>query len=341
MKTIKIISSSIMIILTCLTLSSFAAAPVFEIGTATVNGQPVGYPIHNNGLVSFGIYNLFSLDFRAVDPDGCSTIIYSLSPSTQFTPPPPWGSGANAGLVFSSILPATITGNQWMNFSTRPETPMGGALIVVAKDCNNEFSMLTLHFEYILPVELSSFSSTVNENDVRLDWTTSSESNNSGFEIERSSANTETWGKIASIGGAGNSTQPVSYSYTDKGLSIGSYHYRLKQIDFNGNYEYHNLGSEVVISFAASFELSQNYPNPFNPSTSIRFNLPVDGNVSLIIYDNRGREVSTLVNGFKTAGYYDVSFNGASLSSGVYFYKVKFSSEGQSSEKVMKMSLVK
>jgi hypothetical protein len=71
------------------------------------------------------------------------------------------------------------------------------------------------------------------------------------------------------------------------------------------------------------FNLSQNYPNPFNPVTKINFALPKQGFVTLKIYDITGREIQTLVSEVKQAGYYSVDFNGSSLSSGVYFYKIQ------------------
>ena len=96
----------------------------------------------------------------------------------------------------------------------------------------------------------------------------------------------------------------------------------MKQIDLNGNFEYFNLRNEVVIGVPSKFELSQNYPNPFNPTTKIDYQLPNDGNVNISVFDNAGKEVMTLVNEFKTAGYYTINFNASSLSSGVYFYKI-------------------
>lgn len=74
-----------------------------------------------------------------------------------------------------------------------------------------------------------------------------------------------------------------------------------------------------------SFELHQNYPNPFNPVTKINYALPNQRFVTLKIYDITGREIQTLVNEVKQAGYYTVDFNGSHLSSGVYFYKIKSS----------------
>jgi photosystem II stability/assembly factor-like uncharacterized protein len=92
-----------------------------------------------------------------------------------------------------------------------------------------------------------------------------------------------------------------------------------------------------LTSIADSYELSQNYPNPFNPSTVIRFSVPKAGNVSLKVYDQLGKEVATLSNGFRNIGSYEVKFDASRLSSGVYFYS--FAGEGFSATK--KMLLVK
>jgi hypothetical protein len=173
----------------------------------------------------------------------------------------------------------------------------------------------------VQPVELSSFVSSVNGRNIELNWSTSTEANNSGFDIERSSVS-GSWTKVGNVAGNGTTSTGHSYSYTDRNVATGNYSYRLKQIDFNGNFEYFNLSNEVIIGIPTKFDLSQNYPNPFNPSTKISFDLPVDGKVSFKIYDMSGKELMTLVNEVKTAGYYSVSFNASSLSSGVYFYSL-------------------
>ncbi|MCB0726042.1 MAG: T9SS type A sorting domain-containing protein [Ignavibacteriae bacterium] len=190
-----------------------------------------------------------------------------------------------------------------------------------------------------LPVELTSFVATTTGNDVDLSWTTSSEINNSEFEIERSATENE-WTKIGTVAGNGTTTSPNSYSYSDKGLASGSYSYRLKQIDFNGNFEYFNLANEVNVGIPQDFKLSQNYPNPFNPTTKIEYSLPNDGFTVLTVFDNSGREVSRLVNEFKTSGYYTVSFDGSSLSSGSYFYRLEVKGNKDFTQ-VKKMILVK
>ncbi|MDQ3019382.1 MAG: T9SS type A sorting domain-containing protein [Bacteroidota bacterium] len=170
-----------------------------------------------------------------------------------------------------------------------------------------------------LPVEMSSFVSSVNRRDITLNWTTTSEINNSHFNIERSLVNGQ-WSGIGSVQGNGTTLSSINYSFTDRGLSTGSYQYRLKQVDINGNFKYYNLNNEVNIGIPGKFDLSQNYPNPFNPSTKINYDLPSDGNVTLKIFDMSGKEVSTIVNEVQTAGYYTVSFNSNNLSSGIYFY---------------------
>ena len=127
-----------------------------------------------------------------------------------------------------------------------------------------------------LPVELSSFTSSVVKNSVGLNWSTVTELNNSGFDIERKLASTNTWAKIGFVAGAGTTTTAKHYDFLDKNLATDKYNYRLKQIDNNGNYNYHNLSGEVIVGVPTKFELSQNYPNPFNPSTKINYDLPFD-----------------------------------------------------------------
>jgi hypothetical protein len=191
-----------------------------------------------------------------------------------------------------------------------------------------------------LPVELSAFTAEINRRDVNLKWSTSSETNNSGFDVERKSANSS-WTKITNVHGNGTTTSTKNYEYTDKNLASGKYEYRLKQIDFNGNFNYFNLSSEVNVGLPTKFDLSQNYPNPFNPSTKINFDLPVDGKVSVILYDITGKEVAKLVNEVKTAGYYTISFNGSNLASGMYFYRITAEGNGKNFVETKKMMLVK
>ncbi|MBX7047520.1 MAG: T9SS type A sorting domain-containing protein [Ignavibacteria bacterium] len=177
-----------------------------------------------------------------------------------------------------------------------------------------------------LPVELSSFTSLVNKHSVELKWSTTSEQNNRGFSVERKK-DTGEFTEAGFVNGSGNSTEIKNYSFTDLNMQSGKYQYRLKQIDYNGNFKYYELSNEVVIDVPKTFALSQNYPNPFNPATKINYEIPKEGFVSLKVYDISGKEVSTLVNEVKQAGYYTADFNGSVLASGIYFYVVQSGAE--------------
>ncbi|MBK7256015.1 MAG: hypothetical protein IPI04_19425 [Ignavibacteria bacterium] len=87
-----------------------------------------------------------------------------------------------------------------------------------------------------------------------------------------------------------NSHQLINYEFADKSLLTGTYNYRLKQLDLNGNWTYFELSNSVEINSPDLFKLSQNYPNPFNPNTVINFNIPVSGNVKLSVYDLSGNK---------------------------------------------------
>jgi hypothetical protein len=180
-----------------------------------------------------------------------------------------------------------------------------------------------------IPVELISFTSEVEEDVVTLFWQTVTETNNSGFEVERSQmskvkSQTE-WQKLGFVEGKGTTTEIQSYSFTDK-PEPGKYKYRLKQIDFDGSFEY---SSEIETEVKAPnvFSLEQNYPNPFNPSTMISYQLAVNSNVTLKVYDVLGNEVATLVDEYRQSGKYEVDFNSSSIkhlpSSGIYFYQLR------------------
>lgn len=197
-----------------------------------------------------------------------------------------------------------------------------------------------------LPVTLSAFTAAVNKRNVALYWSTSSEVNNSGFEIERRAKDKDgytQWEKIGFVSGNGTTNSAKEYSFEDKSLNVGIFQYRLKQVDFNGNFEYHQLNSpsEVAIGKPMDYDMSQNYPNPSNPVSKINYQVPFDGKVSLKVYDLTGKEVASLVDGDISAGYYTVQFNGVNLASGVYFYRIIAENSSEKFSKTMKMILVK
>lgn len=207
--------------------------------------------------------------------------------------------------------------------------------------------------DFPLPVELVSFIEDAENGTVFLTWTTASEKNNKGFQVERKkSASTgsangkveskEGWNVAGFVNGNGTSTEKNNYSFIDENIESGKYKYRLKQIDFDGSFEYSNE-IEVEIGIPDKFELYQNYPNPFNPTTTISYSLPFDSKVIIKIYNILGQDVKLLKDEIISAGNYEVQFNSASLSSGIYFYR--FSAESvdgkQKYSSIKKMILLK
>lgn len=188
-----------------------------------------------------------------------------------------------------------------------------------------------------LPVELSSFSADIIENNmVQLNWQTETEINNFGFEVQRADNKPVDWKVLGFVQGNGTSNSKRSYYFIDKNiLDTQKYFYRLRQIDQNGSFSFTEI-KQISISLPASFELFQNFPNPFNPTTIIKYNLNTDNYISLKIFDILGCVVATLVNGFQTAGHHYVEFNSSQtksnkiISSGIYYYVINaYSGDGK------------
>jgi len=197
----------------------------------------------------------------------------------------------------------------------------------------------TIVTDNIIPVELLSFTFQTSDNDVILNWVSATETNNSGYEIERKSDGE--FSTIAFISGYGTTTETHHYSYTDENLAPGEYTYRLKQIDLDGTFYYYDP-LVVQVSAPAVFALDQNYPNPFNPSTKIAFSLAADSKVSLKVFDVLGQEVASLVNTNIAAGAHNVDFDASSLNSGVYLYRIEATGiDGTNFTSVKKMILTK
>ncbi|MBV6478387.1 MAG: hypothetical protein HGGPFJEG_01141 [Ignavibacteria bacterium] len=204
-----------------------------------------------------------------------------------------------------------------LTFATKIIAYIGTALI----DVTTPETHIIDYLNNPLPVELASFAAATNRNNVTLNWSTAKEINNSGFDVERKLTTTNEWTRVGNVAGNGTTNETHNYTFSDR-VTTGNYNYRLKQVDFNGNFEYFNLSSEVNVGIPDKFDMSQNYPNPFNPSTKINYDIPVDGKVTIALYDISGREIAKLVNEVKHAGYYTVQFNASNLSSGMYFYRI-------------------
>ncbi len=188
-----------------------------------------------------------------------------------------------------------------------------------------------------IPVEFASFNYSISDNSVLLNWVTSSELNNYGFEVERSSFENNfqqtKWEKIGFIKGKGTTNEKNYYSFIDKPSTSGMYYYRLKQLDLNGDFKYSDI-VEVNYGLINSYKLEQNYPNPFNSKTIISYKLKDKGYVKLMVYDIKGERIAVLVNEEKEAGYYEVDFPSVEmehtppLPSGIYLYRIEVLREG-------------
>ena len=219
------------------------------------------------------------------------------------------GAGGDFGVTFiEKIVELQLTGSYYIRWISENYVDGG-------------FYIDDITLSDIIPVELTSFTATVLNNGVTLSWSTATELNNIGFDIERRSADSKSFEKVGFVKGQGTTTNVSSYTFVDKDVA-GKLFYRLKQVDQNGSFDFSKT-IEVDATKLIKFELSQNYPNPFNPTTTITYSIPQNSLVSLKVYNVLGSEVAELVNGQVDTGVHKVDFNAVNLSSGVYFYTIK------------------
>lgn len=176
-----------------------------------------------------------------------------------------------------------------------------------------------------LPVELTSFTANIFDNNIELNWQTATEINNFGFNIQRKTKYSG-WQKIGFVHGFGTTNIHHNYFYTDKNLKPGIYSYHLKQIDTDGKSEYSKTLT-VKLKNNLTFELKQNYPNPFNPVTKITYSIPQKSYVSLKVFNILGEVVANLVHEKELPGKYSVVLSTedyTDLTSGIYFYSLHY-----------------
>ena len=184
-----------------------------------------------------------------------------------------------------------------------------------------------LEYEGEIPVELASFLAVFQKNEILLQWKTVSESNNFGFEIQKSDDQVNYF-KIGFVPGFGTTSTPHIYKFTDKIFTSGTYYYRLKQIDTDGSINFSET-IEINAQLPQKCHLSQNYPNPFNPSTSIQYSIPAPGWVKLAIFDLNGRLIRSLVSENQNSGVHSIIWDGNNndgnqTANGIYIYRLIF-----------------
>ena len=225
--------------------------------------------------------------------------------------------------------------SDWLASFANSISADGSTIVGTAYPASGGPIAYVLKFENPVPVELTSFSASYENNKVELNWITSSELNNRGFVVERKTENTD-WNSIGFVAGYNTTTETHNYQFTDNEITANKYFYRLKQVDYDGTFEYSNI-VEIDINSISEFTLNQNYPNPFNPSTKISFTIPQSTNVKLSVFNALGEKIAELMNEVKSAGTYDVDFNASELSSGIYLYRL----EAGEFIQTRKMSLMK
>jgi photosystem II stability/assembly factor-like uncharacterized protein len=300
----------------------------------------------NSGITSTYIYDLFrdasgklyavanSAVFRSTD-NGANWLNYytTVYPNEYFY-----------SILVDSVGNKFVCGSQGYWYGTPDDSWLLGIVMLpniqsVTEDDEGYVYLGTLgqgvfrSSESFVPVELTSFLATVDNGFTELKWTTASETNSRGFEIERRFDNRE-WIKIAFISGRGTTAEINNYTYTDSTNLTGTTFYRLKQIDYDGKFTY---SDEIKIEAVplSGYSLSQNYPNPFNPSTTIKYSLPQTGRITLRIYDLLGREVIKLIDEEKPAGEYETIWNASSFPSGVYLIKMQAGSFSETRKVVL------
>lgn len=237
---------------------------------------------------------------------------------------------------------ATNTTNDGTEVVILPDHETNTARIKVEAVGNIFFDISNVNFtiDEAIPVELVSFIAEASLNGITLKWKTATETNNNGFSVEKSS-NGVSFNEIAFVKGMGTTTNQSEYSFTDDNVKVGTFYYRLKQIDYDGTSSYSNIIS-VDVELPTQFALNQNHPNPFNPSTKISFEFPVDADATLEIFNTIGQKVAELVNNSLSGGRHEFEFNAAGFSSGIYYYKLTaLAKDGRTFNATKKMILMK
>ena len=252
---------------------------------------------------------------------------YGTSGGTSFSCPILAGAAALVLSVDPTLTPMEVLElfRQTASQSNNPDRLMGWGII-------NTLDAIEL---IPVPVELTLFSGRYINGNVQLEWTTATETNNFGFEVQKRYDNTS-YEKIGFVPGNGTTSNGIQYSFEDNDLFAGRIFYRLKQLDFNGEFEY---SSEILVEvlILTDYQLFQNYPNPFNPSTSIKYSVPVQSKIKITLYDIIGNEVSTLFEGIQPSGVHEINLTADNLPSGVYFVSMT----AENFNKAIKITLMK
>jgi len=201
-------------------------------------------------------------------------------------------------------------GSDMINGGTNVGLPYNGSAPDLGYDESN----------YTFPVELLSFSATVKNGTVVLDWKTAAEFQNKGWDIERYIPGDIAWQKLGFVQGKGTSPALNNYSFIDTRIpTAANIQYRLKQIDENGTVKYSNV---VSVRFSAAKTELSNYPNPVKNITTAKFNISANAKVKLQLYNTSGQLIRLILNENLAAGEYSYQVNTSTLTAGEYHLKL-------------------
>jgi Secretion system C-terminal sorting domain/The GLUG motif len=193
---------------------------------------------------------------------------------------------------------------------------------------NGGYPYLQGAHDFSLAVQATDFVASAGIGSVTLSWKTQSEVNNAGFNVLRRQSGVADWQLIASyttndsLRGLGTNSAGRTYDFTDnKVISGGTYTYKIQSVSTNGTTK--DLSTlTVIVDVPKTFAVYQNYPNPFNPSTTIRFDLKEQSNVTLDVFNVLGQRVEYWNYGLMNAGRFNENVNMSHYASGVYFYRI-------------------
>ncbi len=297
----------------------------YKIISGNSNSCTVGIENHNGNdglqVVRNGAYlnNNLALQFSAepdwLQPDILSGRIYNNN---------------SVALKLTYDTEGLAVGNYSMDFIIHSNDPLNPEITVpVSLLVTNE-----------VPVEMLEIKARNNNNEVIIEWSTRTETNNKGFLVERIENNK--WQIISFAAGKGTTTEPADYLFSEKVNKAGNYKYRISQVDFNGEINF-SQELEVTVTGPDRFNLGQNYPNPFNPSTTINYAVPEQSIIKISVFNVLGEETEVLLNNVVESGYYTLNWIAYDLPSGIYILRLEARSVSGNREyrSTRKMNLVK
>jgi Domain of unknown function (DUF4082)/Secretion system C-terminal sorting domain len=272
----------------------------------TANGwQEVAVSVHISAGVNYVASVFSSIGDYAAEPIGSSN----------------WLGTTDFGTNPIKVIASGNGGNGVFDYLFNPPNTAGAFPTSGGANGVNYWIDIRFQPDFSLPVTIADFKATTASNNILLNWKTESESNNDGFEIQRSNNGID-WYAVSFVKGAGQSSIFKNYIYTDKSLAPGLYYYRLKQMDFDGKSKTTAVVTASVTG-KGNVTLFQNTPNPFRVTTTIRFDLPKAQKVKLSVFDMAGREIKVLTDKTSEAGSHLVTLDAATLSRQLYLVKLQ------------------